>query len=69
MMYMYTGASASSLQPVNMVLNASKTFQASNGPPTVGPAGPSTANFVAMDGPAGLSMVAMDGPAGLSIVL
>ena len=35
-------------------------------PHTTGPAGPSTANFVAIDGPAGLSMAAMDGPAGLS---
>ena len=39
---------------------------ATDGPPTTGPAGPSTANFVAIDGPAGLSMAAMDGPAGLS---
>ena len=39
---------------------------ATDGPPTNGPAGPSTANFVAIDGPAGLSMAAMDGPAGLS---
>ena len=34
--------------------------------PTTGPAGPSTANFVAIDGPAGPSMPAMDGPAGSS---
>ena len=40
---------------------------ATDGPPTTGPAGPSTANFVAIDGPAGLSMAAMDGPAGLSM--
>ena len=26
---------------------------ATDGPPTTGPAGPSTANFVAIDGPAG----------------
>ena len=39
---------------------------ATDGPPTTRPAGPSTANFVAIDGPARLSMAAMDGPAGLS---
>ena len=37
-------------------------------PPQAGPAGPSTANFVAIDGPARISMAAMDGPAGLSTV-
>ena len=36
---------------------------ATNGPPTTGPAEPSTANFVAIDDPAGPSMAAMDGPA------
>ena len=40
---------------------------ATDGPPTTGPARPSTANFVAIDGSDGLSMAAMDGPAGLSI--
>ena len=39
-----------------------------DGPPTTGPAKPSTANFVAIDGPAGLSMAAMDGMVGLSTV-
>ena len=41
---------------------------ATNGPPTTGPAGPSTANFVAIDGPARPSMAVMDGPAGPSTV-
>ena len=41
---------------------------ATDGPPTTGPAGPSTALFVAIDGPARLSMAAIDGPAGLSTV-
>ena len=39
-----------------------------DGPPTNGPAGPSTANFVAINGPAGPSMAAMDGLAGLTTV-
>ena len=42
------------------------TCYATDGPPTTGLAGPSTANFVAIDGLAGLSMAAMDDPAGLS---
>ena len=45
---------------------AREDCHATDGPPTTGPAGPSTANFLAIDGPAGLSMAAMDGPAGLS---
>ena len=42
---------------------------ATDGPPTDGPAGPSTADFVTIDGPAGPgpSMAAMDGPAGPSM--
>ena len=40
---------------------------ATDGPPTNGPAGPSTANFAAINGPAGPSMAAMDGPAGLTM--
>ena len=43
-----------------------KTCHATDCPPTIGPAGPSTANFVAIDGPAELSVAAVDGPAGLS---
>ena len=39
---------------------------ATDGPPTNGPAGLSTANFAAINGPAGPSMAAMDGPAGLT---
>ena len=39
---------------------------ATDGPPTTGPAGPSTEDFVAVDDPAGLSMAAMNGLAGLS---
>ena len=39
---------------------------ATDGPPTNGPAGPSTANFVAINDPAGPSMAAMDGPAGIT---
>ena len=39
---------------------------ATDGPPTTGPAGPSTVNFVAIDGPVRPSMAAMDGPAGPS---
>ena len=38
---------------------------ATDGPSANGLAGPSTANFVAINGPAGPSMAAMDGPAGL----
>ena len=44
---------------------------ATDGPPTTGPAGPSTANFVPIDGPAGPSMAtrsAIDGPAGPVVV-
>ena len=40
---------------------------ATDGPPTNGPAGLSTANFAAINGPAGPSMAAMDGPAGLTM--
>ena len=41
---------------------------ATNGPPTNGLAGPSTANFVAINGPAGPSMASVDGPARLTTV-
>ena len=33
-----------------------------DGPPKMGPPGPSVANYVAMDGPPGPSMAAIDGP-------
>ena len=45
-----------------------RTCDATDGPPTNGLAGPSTANFVAINGPAGPSMAVMDGPAGLTTV-
>ena len=35
---------------------------ATDGPPKIGPPGPSAANYVAVDGPPGTSMAAMDGP-------
>ena len=38
-------------------------------PPTTGPPGPSTANFVSIECPAGLSLAAMDDLAGISILL
>ena len=47
-------------------VNAEVACHATDGPPTNGPAGPSTANFVAINDPAGPSMAAMDGPAGLT---
>jgi len=51
---------------IEMTLNSGNDAfygHATNGPPTTGPAGPSTTDFVAIDGPAGPSMAAMDGPA------
>ena len=36
--------------------------QATDGPPKMGPPGPSVANYVAMDGPPGPSTAAIDGP-------
>ena len=35
---------------------------ATNGPPIIGPPGPSSAKYVAVDGPPGPSMAAIDGP-------
>ena len=43
-----------------VILNLVWDCHATDGRPTTGPAGPSMANFVAIDGPAGLSMAAMD---------
>ena len=40
---------------------------ATDGPPKIGPPGPSAANYVAVDGPPGPSMAAMDGPPGPSV--
>ena len=37
---------------------------ATDGPPKMGPPGPSVANYVAMDGPPGPSTAAIDGPPG-----
>ena len=41
---------------------------ATDGPPIIGPPGPSAAKYVAVDGPPGPSMVAIDGPPGASVV-
>ena len=41
-------------------------YHATDGPPKIGPPGPSTANFVAIVGPPRLTMAAMDSPHGLS---
>ena len=35
---------------------------ATDGPPKIGPPGPSAAKYVAVDGPPGPSMAAIDGP-------
>ena len=40
---------------------------ATDGPPKIGPPGPSVAIFLAIDGPPGPSMAAMDGPGGPSM--
>ena len=40
---------------------------ATDGPPKMGPPGPSVANYVAMDGPPGPSTAAIDGPPGPSV--
>ena len=37
-------------------------YHATDGPPKIGPPGPSTANFVAIVGPPRLTMAAMDSP-------
>ena len=42
------------------------TCHATNGPPKIGPPGPSVAIFVAINGPPGPSMAAIDGPPGPS---
>ena len=52
--------------PIINLISHPGVCHATNGPPTNGPAGLSTANFVAINGPAGPSMAAMDGPAGLT---
>ena len=38
------------------------TCHATDGPPKIGPPGPSTANFAAIVGPPRLTMAVMDGP-------
>ena len=38
---------------------------ATDGPPKIGPPGPSMASFVAVDGPPGPTMAAVDSPPGL----
>ena len=40
---------------------------ATDGPPKIGPPGPSAAKYVAVDGPPGPSMAAIDGPPGPSM--
>ena len=40
---------------------------ATDGPPKIGPPGPSAAKYFAVDGPPGPSMAAMDGPTGPSM--
>ena len=40
---------------------------ATDGPPKMGPPGPSVANNIAMDGPPGPSTAAIDGPSGPSV--
>ena len=40
---------------------------ATDGPPKMGPPGPSVANYVAMDGPPGPITAAIDGPPGPSV--
>ena len=42
-------------------------YHATDGPPKIGPPGPSAAKYVAVDGPPGPSMAAIDGPPGPSV--
>ena len=49
------------------LLGSLKFCHATDGPPKMGPPGPSVANYVAMDGPPGPSTVAIDGPPGPSV--
>ena len=44
-----------------------KSCHATDGPPKMGPPGPSVANYVALDGPPGPSTAAIDGPPGPSV--
>ena len=44
-----------------------EAYHATDGPPQMGPPGPSVANYVAMDGPPGPSTAAIDGPPGPSV--
>ena len=48
-------------------LQKCRTCHATDGPPKMGPPGPSVANYVTMDGPPGPSTAATDGPPGPSV--
>ena len=53
--------------PFLFVVVEKRVCHATDGPPKMGPPGPSVANYVAMDGPPGPSTAAIDGPPGPSV--
>ena len=52
---------------ISFMVRKNWACHATDGPPKIGPPGPSAANYVAVDGPPGPSMAAMDGPPGPSV--
>ena len=52
---------------MSALVAACMACHATDGPPKIGPPGPSAAKYVAVDGPPGPSMAAIDGPPGPSV--